>query len=164
MEKKYICVADYQGGDFGKYRTYTAKEWGEQARDWSDSDSSEYPEQWLLENFKNEEELINSIADMWEIQLEELSIDNIEVVEFLLSELDYIKRYENDYYLHEKEWVEKTALEIGLITAELCPHCNEEVLINRKGGKCSVCGHFLKPCSLCDMDKVNCNECKIGGE
>ena len=178
MEKKYICVRDFQGGSFGMYRTYTAKEWGEQAMEWADSDGSEYADQWLFENFsknyyineKNEkkynteEDLINAIADMWEIQLEELSIDNIEVVEYLLKEIEHYKNYENDFGQHEEKWGKETALEIGLITAEFCPYCEQEVLINRNGEKCSVCGHFLKPCSLCDMDKVKCSECKIKEE
>lgn len=114
MEKKYICVRDFQGGSFGMYRTYTAKEWGEQAYEWADSDSWSNPEECYLENFKNEQDLINFIADMWEIQLEELSKDNIEVVEYLLEELKLLKENELDFYEHEKKWLIKTAQEIGL--------------------------------------------------
>lgn len=114
MKKKYICVNDFQGGSFGMYRTYTAKEWGEQARDWADSDGSEYADQWLLENFKSEESLIEAIQDMWEIQIEELSKDNIEVVEYLLKELKEIKKYDLDFNDYQKEWIMKTAQEIGV--------------------------------------------------
>ena len=160
MDKKYICVNDFQGGSFGMYRTYTAKEWGEQAMEWADSDGSEYADQWLLENFENEERLINDIQEMWEIQLEELSIDNIEVVEYLLNELKRLKEYSGDFFIHEEKWIKETAQEIDLLITEYCPHCNDEVLINRKGEKCSGCGHFLKPCSLCDMDNVNCRDCE----
>ena len=160
MEKKYICVNDFQGGSFGMYRTYTAKEWGEQAMEWADSDGSEYADQWLIENFENEERLINDIQEMWEIQLEELSIDNIEVVEYLLNELKRLKEYSSDFFIHEEEWIKETAQEIDLLITEYCPHCNDEVLINRNGEKCSGCGHFLKPCSLCDMDNVNCRDCE----
>ena len=117
--KKYICVNDFQGGSFGMYRTYTAEEWGEQAMEWSDSDGSEYPEQWLLENFRNEEELINSISEIWEIQLEELSADNVEVVEYLLEELENIKKYDLEFYEHQKEWIKETAREIGLIKEDI---------------------------------------------
>ena len=42
---------------------------------------------------------------------------------------------------------------------EYCPYCNDETEIEETGAVCSYCGHFLKPCSLCDMDKVKCNEC-----
>ena len=77
--KRYIVIRDYQGGSFGMFRAYTAKEWGEQAYEWADSDDSEYPDQWLLENFIKgqytdsnniihnftEQDLINAIADMW---------------------------------------------------------------------------------------------------
>lgn len=47
---------------------------------------------------------------------------------------------------------------------EYCPHCNDEEEIKEIGGFCSGCGHFLKPCSLCDMDKVKCEDCKINKE
>ena len=43
---------------------------------------------------------------------------------------------------------------------EYCPHCNDEEEIDETGGICSGCGHFLKPCSLCDMDNVNCKDCE----
>lgn len=47
-------------------------------------------------------------------------------------------------------------------TFELCDVCGQETEIDNKvGGYCSTCGKFLKPCSMCDMDKVNCNECKF---
>lgn len=47
-------------------------------------------------------------------------------------------------------------------TTELCDVCGQETEIDNKvGGYCSTCGKFLKPCSMCDMDKVNCNECKF---
>ena len=114
MEKKYICVRDFQGGSFGMYRTYTAKEWGEQAYEWADSDNWENPDECLLESFKTEQDLIDFIADMWEIQIEELSKDNIEVVEYLLQELKEIKEYDLDFNKYQKEWIIKTAQEIGV--------------------------------------------------
>lgn len=47
-------------------------------------------------------------------------------------------------------------------TNELCPHCNNEVeIINDKPSKCPVCGETILPCSMCDMDKVKCNDCKF---
>lgn len=47
-------------------------------------------------------------------------------------------------------------------TFELCDNCGQETEINGEvGGYCSTCGKFLKPCSMCNMDEVNCNECKM---
>lgn len=43
---------------------------------------------------------------------------------------------------------------------EFCDNCNKEVVIPKNGGKCPYCGKWLYPCSLCDMDKVDCNNCK----
>jgi len=71
MEKQYECVNDFQGTDFAIGRMLTAKEWGEQARDWADGDGSEEPESWLLENYENEQDLINDIAEFWEIEIVE---------------------------------------------------------------------------------------------
>ena len=124
--KKYIVIRDYQGGNFGMFRAYTAKGWGEQAYEWSDSDCSEYPDQWLIENFtknysidKNgnkhystEQDLINAIADMWEIELVELDKNNNEVVEFLKGLADDSNnRY---FYKHEIIWAKKLLEELGI--------------------------------------------------
>ena len=45
-------------------------------------------------------------------------------------------------------------------TYEFCPYCEKDVLIPTVGGYCDTCGVWLKPCSLCNMDEVNCNKCK----
>lgn len=42
---------------------------------------------------------------------------------------------------------------------ELCPNCGTEQEISRTGGKCKECGQVILPCSLCNMNKVKCNEC-----
>ena len=109
MQKKYIVIRDYQGGEFGMYRDYTAKEWGEQAFTWADSDGWENPEECLLENFKNEKELIDYIQEMWDVEIVELNKNNNEVMEFLK---DIIKSsvYEDS---RAKMWAEKVLKEIG---------------------------------------------------
>ena len=124
--KRYIVIRDWQGGSFGMFRDYTAEKWGQQAAQWSDSDGSEYPNQWLLKNFTKghykdsnnikhkftEEDLINAIADMWEIELVELDKNNNEVVEFLKECADDSNnRY---YYEHEIEWAKKLLEELGI--------------------------------------------------
>lgn len=48
-------------------------------------------------------------------------------------------------------------------TIELCDNCGQESSIGIYGGHCKYCGKWLKPCSMCNMDKVNCNFCKFGG-
>lgn len=42
---------------------------------------------------------------------------------------------------------------------EWCDNCGMETKIGENGGKCEHCGKFLLPCSLCDMDIVDCNKC-----
>ena len=113
--KKYICIKDYQGGEFGMFKTATAKEWGKIAYDWADSDDWENPSECLLESFKTEQELIDFICDMWEIQLEELSIKNKEVVKYLQEELREIETLKENYPGNIKKWVIETAKSINLI-------------------------------------------------
>lgn len=42
---------------------------------------------------------------------------------------------------------------------EYCGNCGQETNININGGYCEHCNIWLKPCSLCDMDKVDCSKC-----
>lgn len=47
-------------------------------------------------------------------------------------------------------------------TFELCDNCGQETEIDSNlGSYCSTCGKFLKPCSMCDMDNVNCSKCNF---
>jgi hypothetical protein len=44
---------------------------------------------------------------------------------------------------------------------EFCPKCGYETTLTTKFKKqlCKNCGTYIKPCGLCDMDKVDCNKC-----
>ena len=86
--KYYIVTADLQGGEFGMERAYTAKDWAKQAYTWACSDGDEDAEHWKIENFKNEQELIDSIGDVWDLAFAEISAEQKEVYENLLKELD----------------------------------------------------------------------------
>lgn len=76
MTKKYVVVHDRQGGSFGMGRIYARKEWAEQAFEWSDTDgafetddeANDY-QQMLTE--MTEQEVIDYIADMWELDFAE---------------------------------------------------------------------------------------------
>ncbi len=56
-----------------------------------------------------------------------------------------------------KEFLE--SLEFEDVIFELCPSCSNDTKISRKGGYCEHCGRWIKPCCLCNMDKVNCSQC-----
>ncbi len=45
---------------------------------------------------------------------------------------------------------------------EWCSHCDREVKIHGdRISKCPYCKTSIRPCMLCDMDIVNCNDCKF---
>lgn len=46
-----------------------------------------------------------------------------------------------------------------LTTIEWCDECGQENEISSNGGYCKNCGEWLRPCSTCDMDNVDCNNC-----
>lgn len=45
---------------------------------------------------------------------------------------------------------------------EYCSHCGStvEIYAYRKN-PCPNCGVIIKPCSMCDMEKVSCEKCKL---
>lgn len=49
---------------------------------------------------------------------------------------------------------------------EGCPHCGKDVPFHAefKAFHCTNCGKSILPCSLCDHDKVDCNECPLKGK
>lgn len=53
----------------------------------------------------------------------------------------------------------------GSVT-EWCSKCEQEVKLKSifKVQICPNCGKPIKPCALCDMDKVACSKCPLGGE
>ena len=49
------------------------------------------------------------------------------------------------------------------VITEWCPLCESEVVLDNtfKIQKCPSCKNPIKPCSMCDMNKLNCNGCKL---
>jgi len=59
-----------------------------------------------------------------------------------------------------------TEVHIGTVechTYEWCPKCDVEVKLADKFEiqSCPNCGQEILPCSICDMDKNDCTECKL---
>ena len=89
-EKKYICVDDLQGGGWCVGCVSTAEGWLERATDWRDSDDSwgdwgepDDRKTWLARwesiiKQGREQELINYIAEMWQIDIEPYDENNKE--------------------------------------------------------------------------------------
>lgn len=50
----------------------------------------------------------------------------------------------------------------GTRTAEVCPRCGHEAEIPVIGGPCDACGHWIRPCSMCDQSINRCDSCPYG--
>lgn len=77
--KRYRVIKDYQGGEFGMGRDYTAMEWLEQMIEWSEMDGmdeqdiKDMQEYWKNEiEFGREQGLIDHIAEVWQLEFEEV--------------------------------------------------------------------------------------------
>lgn len=77
--KRYRVIRDYQGGEFGMGRDYTAMEWLEQMIEWSEMDGvdeqdiKDMQEYWKNEiEFGREQGLIDHIAEVWQLEFEEV--------------------------------------------------------------------------------------------
>lgn len=101
----------------------------------------------------------NKISDFVEIEesdLIERYQDYVKYVEPNSNEIykDFANSYINSVMVEDKH--------LKLITdriVEYCDNCGQETEIDRNGGYCEHCNKWLKPCSLCDWDNVNCNNC-----
>ena len=60
----------------------------------------------------------------------------------------------------------RTLIFKGSSSVELCPHCEQESLIKNEFrlSHCTECGKVVKPCSMCNKDKVKCSECPLVGK
>lgn len=94
----YIVTCDRQGGSFGMGRAYTAKQWGELAFQWAGSDDYEHPEEWLIENYANEEDLIADIGEWWELGFAKINEQQKEIYERLLKEIEMLSQKCFDAY------------------------------------------------------------------
>ena len=110
--KKYLVVEDRQGGEFGMGRHYTAAEWLQQAVEWrgtdgwEDEDRTEFIKYWSkIINDGKEQELIDYIADVWDLEMEE--VKKVVVCEHCGNEC--AEQELNDYSWHCPECHEKVA-------------------------------------------------------
>lgn len=115
---RYFCVIrDRQGGEFGMDRVYTAKEWGEQAYEWADSDEYENAEEFFIDNYENEDALIHDIADWWELDFAELNEEQKIKYEEYQKQTDAINAKISDaYWKNDKELMRELEKERYQIT------------------------------------------------
>ena len=64
--------------------------------------------------------------------------------------------------MQHKDLISRFEKEAGVLK-ELCPYCNNETRIIELfiPQLCLFCFRVIKPCSLCDLSIVKCNECEL---
>lgn len=113
-----------------------------------------------------QEFLVDSVANVCAKDKKEKFYENFsENISYMLEKLEQKvkEKFENgyvrfDYYNVEIFNVDNIFEE--QYTTEWCDECGMETEISIYGGYCSHCGKYLLPCSMCDMNKVNCSKCE----
>lgn len=103
-----------------------------------------------IEELTIKEYIIKKLKEKKENIIERFNNEIIDLKQSIKDCEDNIKKYQ-DINLNIASEDEIT---------EWCDECGMESVINKNGGYCEHCGKYLLPCSLCDMDKVDCNNCK----
>ena len=81
---EYIAIEDEQGGDFAVGTCSNALDWLKQANYWEDSDDTRL----TLNTFKNPDEIIFYVSEVWSLDIEKVENTNKKVVDFLNDRLD----------------------------------------------------------------------------
>lgn len=77
MCKQYICIDDYQNGDFHIGDTKTAEEWREWAMQMNDYDEFDDEMKQAIKS-RQGDDLVQLIADIWQIEIVEFDKNNAE--------------------------------------------------------------------------------------
>ncbi len=95
----------------------------------------------------------------------DLSTDQIVAKTMNSGQTDFTKAYEFAI-AHGGIWNKNMIYTSKEAVSELCPCCGEEVLLiaEKEAQICPNCGKTIIPCALCDMDQVDCSECKLNKE
>lgn len=104
-----------------------------------------------IEELTIKEYIIKKLKEKKEKTIERFNNEIIDLKQSIKDCEDNIKKYQsiNLDIVSEDEIV------------EWCDNCKNESVILKNGGYCEHCGKYLLPCSLCDMDKVDCSNCKF---
>ena len=104
-----------------------------------------------IEELTIKEYIVGKLEEKKEEIIKRLNNEIVDLKQSIRNCEDDIKKYQaiNLDFVSEDEIV------------EWCNNCENESVISRNGGYCEHCGKYLLPCSLCDMDKVDCNNCKF---
>lgn len=87
MNKCYVNIADYQGGNWAFGFVGTIKEWQELALTWCDSDEN-FDLYDAIKQHELNEKLLDMISEIWTIEIIELNNENINRIMEVYSEED----------------------------------------------------------------------------
>jgi hypothetical protein len=96
--KKYFVSQDFQGGNFGKYRVYTPREWREQAIEWATMDDNDD----LIKLMRKTplKKVIETISDIWQLGFSEWTPVHQFLCDSINSEPDkFITMLQDEYDL-----------------------------------------------------------------
>ena len=103
-----------------------------------------------IEELTIKEYIIKKLKEKKEKKIERFNNEIIDLKQSIKDYEDNIKKYQ--------------AISLDIASEdeiiEWCDKCGMESVISNNGGYCKHCGKYLLPCSLCDMDKVDCDNCK----
>lgn len=124
-KRLYRVIEDYQGGSFGmSYGAQTAEDWLDIATDWLDADGyfdrdgnptvDEFKGPWLeVIDEGREQELIDYIAEMWQIDFQEIGEDLQQAYKTYKQEFDPAEGEPVCFC----EWLDNEAEELGLTSS-----------------------------------------------
>jgi hypothetical protein len=66
--------------------------------------------------------------------------------------------------LNYQGYIEKSQQYKNNIVDEFCPRCEAQVVLEKVFmiQECPSCTKPIKPCAMCDMDKIDCGKCPLG--
>ena len=109
---RYKVIKDYQGGEFGMGRCYTAEQWQKQALEWCYGDDNDEIAE-IIDNIKDEKEIIQTIGDIWALEFKKVRKDkkNLEKHELEDFEDETLKEFYSARFHNSENEIEELCKE-----------------------------------------------------
>ena len=107
--EKFICIRDFQNGDFAVGSVMTIEGWRDRALSWADSDGN--IELYRALKKLPKKEVIEFIADIWQIEIISINDLDIENMFQLVLDIDYCTETLKDTARHSNNEHRREVLE-----------------------------------------------------